>query len=212
MTAARLSHVVRFGHFMRALMKPLFVLVILLVAACGGKKDPSVFELTDDPVSVRGWILDVKGATRGETMEMEVARRAQLFASASVWVEKAEYASGGIAENGAFIILDVPAHTATIGFNAPGAETAQIVMEDIPGNADVYLPDVILENGGAKFLDPSKLVVRMASTDVEQPTATGKFATINGLKVPIVNTPYAQLMDRREYPNPPGYQPVATVK
>jgi hypothetical protein len=193
-------------------MKRTLALAFLLLAACGGKKDPSVFELTDDPVSVRGWILDVKGAQRGETMEMEVARRAQLFASASMWVEKSQYASGGIAENGAFIILDVPAKIATIGFNAPGAETAQIVMKDIPGNADVFLPDVILQNGGATFLDPSKLVIRMATNDVEKPTPTGKFATINGVKVPIVNTPYSQMMDRREYPNPPGYRPVATVK
>ncbi len=195
-------------------MKHTFAIALLLLAACGGgaQKDDSVYQLSREPVSVRGWILDVKGAQRGETMEMEVARRQQLFAASSVWVEKSQYASGGIAENGAFIVLDVPPPTATIGFNAPGAETAQIVMQNVPGNADVFLPDVILENGGAKFLDPSKLVVRMASSDVKQPTPTGKFATINGVKVPIVDTPLGQMSDRREYPNPPGYRPVATVK
>jgi hypothetical protein len=195
-------------------MKRTLAITLLLLAACGGadSNEKSVFELTNDPVSVRGWILDVRGAKRGETMEMEVARRAQLFASSSVWVEKSQYASGGIAENGAFVVLDVPAQTSTIGFNAPGAETAQIRMQNVPGNAEVWLPDVILENGGAKFLDPSNVVVRMASSDVDKVTPTGKFATINGVKVPIVNAPYKQMQDRREYPTPPGFRPIATVK
>jgi hypothetical protein len=194
-------------------MKRTLTIMLLLLAACGGgKKQDSVYELSRTPVSVRGWILDVKGAARAETMEMEVARRTQLFASSSVWVEKSQYASGGIAENGGFIVLDVPPMNATIGFNAPGAETAQLTMRGVPGNADVFIPDVILEKGGAKFLDPSKVVVRMPSSDVDKATPTGTFATINGVRVPIVNTPLREMADRREYPNPPGFVPVATVR
>ncbi len=194
-------------------MKRTLAITLLFLAACScGKKASSNHELSSDPVSVRGWILDVKGAQRAETIEMEIARRTQLFASSSVWVEKSQYASGGIAENGAFIVLDVPPQAAILGFNAPGAEAAQITLRNVPGNADVFLPDVILENGGAKFLDPSKLVVRMPSNEVDKPTPTGQFAIIAGVKVPIVDTPYSQLMDRREYPTPPGVRPVATVK
>src|SRR6185295_9822362 len=114
-----------------------------------------------EPVSVRGWILDVKGAQRGETMETEIARRTQLFQSSSVWVENAQYASGGIAENGAFIVLDVPPLNATLGFNAPGAESAQVLLKDVPGSADVFIPDLVLQNGGATVLDPKKIEVRL---------------------------------------------------
>jgi hypothetical protein len=194
-------------------MKRTLAITLLFLAACGGgKKEDSVYELSRSPVSVRGWILDVKGAQRAETIEMEIARRTQLFGSSSVWVEKSQYASGGIADNGAFIVLDVPPLNATIGFNAPGAETAQITMKNVPGNADVFLPDVILENGGAKFLDPSKVVVRIPSSNVTKPTPTGKFAIIAGVNVPIVDAPLGQMNDRRDYPSPPGFRPVATVK
>lgn len=184
----------------------------LLVAACGGEDSGnSVNTLSREPVSVRGWILDVKGAKPNEIMDMEIARRAQLFLSSSVWVENTEYASGGITENGGFIVLDVPPMNATIGFNAPGAETAKIVLEGVPGYADVFIPDVILEPNGATVLDPKKILVRLPA-EVDKPTPSGKTAKVAGYTVPIINTPISQMIDRREYPSPPGYRPVATVK
>ena len=142
---------------------------------------------------------------------MEIARRTQLFQSSSVWVENTEFASGGIAENGAFIILDVPPMNATIGFNAPGAETAKIVLKDVPGTADVFIPDLILEPSGATVLDPKKILVRLPAK-VDKPTPTGKTAKVGGYTVPIIETPLGQMIDRREYPNPGGFRPVATVK
>lgn len=194
-------------------MKSTVAALLLLLAGCReSSTDDTSSRLSREPVSVRGWILDVKGAQRGETMEMEVARRASLFVQSSVWVEKTEHASGGIAENGAFVILDVPPQHAIIGFNAPGAETAQITLQDVPGNAEVILPDVILENGGATFLDPTKLAVRMPSGDVDKITPTGKYAVINGVRAPILNVPYSQMGDRRDYLVPPGYRPLATVR
>ena len=187
-------------------------LALLLFAACSGKeKESSIYDLSRNPTSVRGWIVDVAGAKRGETMEMEIARRAELFASSSVWVENAQYASGGIAEDGAFIVLDVPPLNATIGFNAPGAQTAQVVLKDVPPNADVFIPDLLLENGGAKVLDPKKILIRVPE-DVAKPQPTGKTATVAGYTVPIIATPLGQLADRREYPHPGGFRPVATVK
>ncbi len=167
--------------------------------------------MRSEPVSVRGWILDVKGAKRAETMEMEIARRSQLFLSSSVWVEKVDYASGGIAENGAFVVLDVPPQSSTIGFNAPGAETAKVVLQNIPGNADVYIPDLVLQEGGATVLDPKKIVVRITG-DVSKPTRTGKTAMVAGYTVPVVEVPITQMYDRRDYPQVPGFRPVATVK
>ena len=193
--------------------RPLIAMAMLLIAACGGEKssDTSVYRLARDPVSVRGWILDVKGAKHAEVADMEIARRTELFAASSVWVEDTEYASGGIAENGAFIILDVPPMQATIGFNAPGAETAKLILEGVPGTADVFIPDVILEPNGATVLDPKKIQVRLPA-DVPQQRATGKTAKVAGYTVPIVETPLNQMTDRREYPNPGGFRPVAVVK
>jgi hypothetical protein len=189
------------------------LIALVLLAACGGeKKDSAIYELSREPVSVRGWILDVKGSTHAQSPEMEIARRQQLFQASSLWVENAQYASGGIAENGAFILLDVPPNKAIAGFNAPGAETARIVMEGVPGTADVFIPDVILEAHGATVLDPKKIVVRLPSSDVKKTTATGKTATVAGYKVPIVLAPLSEMADRRDYPNPGGFRPIAIVK
>lgn len=192
-------------------MKRIFLSALILLAACGGEQDHSFSSLSRNPVSVRGWILDVKGAQHAQAPEMEIARRAGIFASASVWVEDTQYASGGIAENGAFVVLDVPPQTAVLGFNAPGAENARVVLENIPGSADVFIPDLILEPGGATVLDPKKILVRVPS-DGKQARPTGTYARVAGYQVPIVETPLDELANRREYPDPGGFRPVATVK
>jgi hypothetical protein len=182
-------------------------LAMLVLAACSSDEE----RLARNPTSVRGWILDVKGSQHEQAPEMEIARRTQLFAATTVWVENVELASGGVAENGAFIVLDVPPNQSTLGFNAPGAETARVVLEGVPGSADVFIPDVILEPNGAKVLDPKKILVRVPA-DVDKPTPTGAMATVAGYKVPIISTPLKMLVDRREYPNPGGFRPVATFK
>jgi hypothetical protein len=193
--------------------RSLLALALLVLASCGGdqgKEAPS-FRIARDPISVRGWILDVKGAKRGETMEIEMARRAQLFAATSVWVEDVQYASGGVAENGSFIVLDVPPGKSVLGFNAPGAETAKLVLEGVPGSADVYIPDLILQNDGATLFDPTKAVVRIPA-NIDRSRPTGRTAFVAGVMVPIVETPIREMENRRQYPPVPGYRPMATVK
>lgn len=186
--------------------------LLLVLAACGGaEKDSSIYELSRSPISVRGWILDVKDARRAESAELEIARRTELFTSASVWVENAQFASGGIAGNGGFIVLDVPPNNAVLGFNAPGAENARLVLQNVPGTADVLIPDVILQPGGATVLDPKKILIRLPA-DVEKATPSGKTAIIAGYTVPIIQTPLSEMVDRREYPSPAGFRPVATVR
>lgn len=192
--------------------RSLFALLMFVLAACGGEtSESSIYKMSRKPVSVRGWILDVKGAQHSEIMEVEIARRTQLFQSSTVWVEKTEFASGGIAENGGFIILDVPPLNATIGFNAPGAENAKIVLEGVPGTADVFIPDLILEPNGGTVLDPKKILIRLPAK-IDKPTPSGKTAKVAGYTVPIINTPLGQMIDRRNYPSPAGFRPVATVK
>ncbi|HYC57973.1 MAG TPA: hypothetical protein VEK79_00240 [Thermoanaerobaculia bacterium] len=190
----------------------LVALLMLALAACKESEDQSVFAMSREPVSVRGWILDVKDAKKEEIVDMEIQRRTALFQSTSVWVEETEYASGGIAENGAFIVLDVPPNKATLGFNAPGAETAKLLLEGVPGTADVFIPDVILEPNGATVRDPKQILVRVPSSDVDKPTRSDKTATVAGHIVPIIKAPIRDFMDRREYPNPGGFRPVATVR
>lgn len=187
-----------------------FVLALLTwLTACGGEKKGD--ELSRKPASVRGWVLDVKGAQRAQTMEMELFRRQQLFQATSLWVENNQYASGGIAENGSFIILDVPPGESIVGFNAPGAENARLTLKDVPGTADVFVPDVILEKGGATVLDPKNIQVRIAN-NVSKRTPTGQTAFVAGHPIQVFEVPIAELTDRRDYPHPPGYRPLATVK
>jgi len=193
-------------------MRSRFLPLLLVLAACGaGETGDSPARPARNPVSVRGWVTDVAGAQRAETYEQEIARRTQLFVSSSVWVENSEFSSGGIAENGAFLILDVPPGSQTIGFNAPGAEQAKIVLQNVPGNADVFIPNVVLENGGAKVLDPKAITIRVSGS-VDAPRPTGETATVAGYNVAVMEVPYAQLENRREYPDPGGFRPVATVK
>lgn len=185
---------------------------MLVLAACGGEtSEKSIYSLSRNPVSVRGWILDVKGAERSQIPDVEIARRTQLFLSTSVWVENNQYASGGVAENGSFLVLDVSPDKATLGFNAPGAETARVVLEGVPGTADVFIPDIILEPNGAKVLDPKKILIRLPAK-VDKATPSGKTAKVAGYTVPVIITPLGQMVDRRDYPNPGGFRPVATVK
>ncbi|HEY3053265.1 MAG TPA: hypothetical protein VGK04_07755 [Thermoanaerobaculia bacterium] len=184
--------------------------VLVALAACGGNNRNQT-PLSKEPVSVRGWIEDVEGAVHSRTPEMETARRTELFQATSVWIENAPYASGGVAENGSFIFLDVPPGNTTIGFNAPGAEQAQLVMRNIPGNADVFVPGLILKKNGAAVVKPRDLKVRVPA-QVSKATPSGRMAIIAGLPVPIVSTPLAEFVDRHDYPRPPGFRAVATYK
>lgn len=187
--------------------------MLLVVAACG-PANPNGPQVSKEPISVRGWIVDVAGSPHApfQTPETEAARRRQLFQSTYVDVENAPYVSGGIAENGAFILLDVPPGNITITFTAPGAPAARLVLKNIPGNADVFVPAMLLKPDSVALLEPKNVKVRLAAT-IERPATTNLTANVAGLAVPVMNTPIAQMADRHDYPNPPaGLRPLATVK
>ncbi len=187
---------------------------LLLLFGCG-PSDPNAPVVSKEPISVRGWVVDVEGGPNAgfHTVETEAARRAELYRSMSVWVDGAPYVSGGLQENGAFLLLDVPPGNVTISFSAPGAPESKLVFQNIPGNADVFVPSLLLTKTGVQFLDSRTVSVRMAA-HVDKPQPTRQFATVGGLRVPVVNTPFAQMDDRHDFPVPPraGPRPLATVK
>src|SRR5215467_5508634 len=93
-------------------------LLLLGLAACFDRPSGQV-PLSKEPISVRGWVADVEGSPTVplKTAETEAVRKNQLFQSTDVQVDNAPYVSGGVAENGSFILLDVPPGTVTLTFN-----------------------------------------------------------------------------------------------
>jgi hypothetical protein len=176
---------------------------------CEPSNEPHV---SKEPISVRGWILDQEGAIKAPNPDLDVARRMQLYQTTNVWVDNAPYVSGGVAENGSFILLDVPPGNVTVTFSAPGSPNARLVLQNIPGNADVIVPALILKRDSVGLADPKGVKVRLAA-QIDKPTPTNLKAIVAGLTVPVVNTPIAKMIDRRDYPEPPGtLHPIATVK
>jgi hypothetical protein len=186
--------------------------IALLTLACGSPT-PNSPHVSRDPISVRGWIVDVEGSPNAyHTIETEWARKSQLFQQTNVWVDNAPYVSGGVAENGSFIVLDVPPGNVTVSFSAPGAPLVRLVLEHVPGNADVFIPALFIKHDSIALLEPKGVKVRLAAK-VKDPTPTGATAIVAGLKVPVVNTPMVAMMDRLDYPIPPsGPTPIAIVK
>ncbi|MEA2570242.1 MAG: hypothetical protein QOI24_2243 [Acidobacteriota bacterium] len=194
---------------------PVAASLVLLFVACSGEPPKNGQPvMSAEPVSVRGWVADVDGSggdgSTYRTVETEAARRAQLFQSINVYVENSPYVSGGMAENGSFLLLDVPPGKVTVVFQAPGAPAARLVMQNIPGNADVFVPALLLKKDGVTLLQPKELKVRLAAS-IDKAKPTGATANINGQLVPVMETPYAQMEDRRDWPAAPSVTP-ATVR
>ncbi|HEV7921591.1 MAG TPA: hypothetical protein VGR02_12455 [Thermoanaerobaculia bacterium] len=202
------------GRRTRQLSAALLLAACCSLLACTGEL-PSA-HLSKDPISLRGWIADVEQRQDNNTfrtVETESARRAQLFQGTNIWVENAPYVSGGVAETGAFLLLDVPPGNITVDFTPPGGQNVRLVMQNIPGNADVLIPALLLKpNGTVALLDPKAVKVRLAA-NIDKPRPTSLTAIIAGVSVPVIEVPIAEMVDRRDYPNAPATTaPVATVK
>ena len=198
-----------------ALMKrALLIVLTVALASCGGSENkPAGPVMAKNPLSVRGWILDVEGGGAGaeKTVETEAARLTQMFQATNIWVENAPFVSGGVAETGAFILLDVPPGTVTISFNAPGAQTAQLTLQNIPGSADVLIPGVLLKANGSTIPNPAGIRVRIPRK-IDAPRPTGAKAIVGGHEVPVMEEPLNAFNDRRDYPDTGGLRTVATYK
>lgn len=196
-------------------MKRGFLIALTVaLASCGGSETkPGGPAIAKNPLSVRGWILDVEGGGAGteKTVETEAARLTALFQATNIWVENAPFVSGGVAETGAFILLDVPPGNVTISFNAPGAETARLTLQNIPGSADVLIPGVLLKPNGATVPKPAGIQVRLPRK-IDAPRPTGQKAIVAGHEVAVMEAPLAAFNDRRDYPDTGGLRTVATYK
>ena len=192
-------------------MKRASLTILLILVACA-EKESSGPRLSREPVSVRGWINDVEGAAPAErTVETEAVRRLYLFQNTNISVDNAPFVSGAVAQNGAFILLDVPPGDVTVSFSAPGAEGAKLTLQNVPGNADVFVPNLLLKKNGVALLDPNGVKVRIPAS-VPGPLPTEQSAIIAGKQVYVLQVPLNDLADRREYPDPGGFRPVAIVK
>ncbi len=188
------------------------LLSALCVLACSNEKHAA--PVSKDPVSVRGWIADVDtGAPndRYRTVETESARRTAAFQAMNVWVEGAAYASGGVAENGSFIFLDVPPGKTAIGFSTTGVPQAMLTLENVPPNADIFVPGLVLTPKGITVADPKAIRVRIAAK-VAKPAPAGLTARIAGNDVPVMNVPINSMIDRHDYPIPPSSTPAPIAK
>jgi hypothetical protein len=186
---------------------------ILLLAACG-PSEQSGPGLSKEPISVRGWIEDVEGGENGayKTAETEAFRKSQMYQTMNVWVDNAPFVSGGIAENGTFLLLDVPPGNVTVIFSTAGAPMAKLVLQKIPGNADVFVPAILLKHDSVALLDPKGVQVRLAgSVDRAQPT--GIVASVAGLAVPVMKTPIKEMINRHDFPvRPAAARPLGIVR
>lgn len=175
-----------------------FCCVSLLLISCGD--DRPTYR---GPVSVRGYIESVPGAVSLDPRFKVVAGNpeADLFKQTSISVDNADFASGNVADDGTFVLLDVPGGNVVLTFTAPGAPESKLSLGAIPPSSDVLLLGVVVKPDGVDLLDPSKAVVRLvANKDGLKPFSS---STVDGVSVPVQYVPLAEMSDRRDYPNRP---------
>lgn len=179
-------------------MRSKVVWIVLLLPAliqCGGEEGNVRDELPEGPVSIRGWVTRVDGVPN-------YGQDGNLY-DLNAYVEGIERVSGGIRDNGTFVILGVPPGSSTIVFQAPGVEDAAIHFEGLPPRADVLIPGVVLTPGGAAISEPEQAKVRIPrgrAGEVEQIEST---TTANGVTLPTYLVPTRELGDRLNHPKPP---------
>ena len=180
-------------------------MTVLLLCACGG--EPTGPAISKTPVSIRGWLVDpVSDAPQmhylTDTARGDAEQRARLFEQTNLSVEGFPFASGGIAGNGAFIILDVPPGDVTINFQPPQGADSQLFLKGVPAHADILLPGLRMQGSDVTLTDPSRVVVRVpARIEARRPLA-GASTTVAGHQVPVLEVPLREMIDRREFPEP----------
>lgn len=205
---------------MKSVNPVMIVAAALILSGCADTPELAAErERRRSPISIRGWIWDVEApaptvpgtlSVVGELGDQE--RKARIFQQTYISIDNVTYASGGLIDTGAFVILDAPPRNLTMLIQTPVFTDYRIPMQRIPPNADVYLPGIVLDAKGVHFAEPEKLRVRIPG---EKSGPTGETALIGGHEVPIETATISELVNRREYPEitpPESAQPSASAQ
>lgn len=193
-------------------MRRLLPLLILLFVACDNDGEtldkPGRGGFRKNPISVRGWISEIAiGPPPADVFSVTDSGsrvspyQARLFEETNMSIDDITYASGAVRDDGSFVILDAPPGDLVINFQAPGVSLVPIRLENIPGNADVFIPSMKLYPDRFELLEPDKILVRVPSRGSERKT-TGQMAVVGGQAVEIWEVPLREMMDRRDFPVP----------
>jgi len=186
----------------RRLLLFLPLMLTFLVAGCAAPKGGGA-GAHGSPVSVRGWIADVE-MPPSDLMKVtdpyiQIQRKYAMFRDTAISVEGVNYVSGGVAETGAFIMLDVPPGDSIINFQPPGLPDAQLKLRQIPGNGDVILPGLLIKGTKVELFKPEDAMVRLAGTGTERKKLDIP-AYVGDVRIDVWEVPLSELADRREYP------------
>lgn len=162
--------------------------------------------LSKTPVSIRGWLVDPAADSQSilhltDTASGDAAHRARVFEQTNLSIEGFPYASGGMGGNGSFIILDVPPGEVIVNFQPPEGPDAQLVLKNVPPNADVLLPKLRIQGTEVVPSDPKEVVVRVPAR-VKARRPTGTQMTVAGQPVPVYEVPLREMFDRLDFPQP----------
>jgi hypothetical protein len=174
-----------------------------LIAACSPSETGSAPR--NAPVSVRGWIADVELPPSDLMMVtdpyLQIQRKYAMFRETAIWVEGVEYVSGGVAETGAFIMLDVPPGDTTVTFQPPGLGQAQLTLRQIPPSGDVILPGLLIKGTEIVLFKPEEAMVRVPVSGTERRKLDIP-AYVGNQRIDVWEIPMSEMTDRREYPTP----------
>lgn len=183
----------------------LLLLPLILTFAAAGCSAPKSGGATShgSPVSVRGWIADVE-MPPSDLMKvtdpyLQIQRKYAMFRDTAISVEGVNYVSGGVAETGAFIMLDVPPGDSIINFQPPGLPDAQLKLRQIPGNGDVLLPGLIIKGTKVELFKPEAAMVRLPGSGTERKKLDIP-AYVGDVRIDVWEVPLSEMTDRREYP------------
>lgn len=178
-------------------------MITVALVGCAPPKGETAAHMA--PVSVRGWIADVE-LPPSDLMKvtdpyLQIQRKYAMFRDTAISVEGVNFVSGGVAETGAFIMLDVPPGDSIINFQPPGLPDAQLVLRQIPGNADVLLPGLLIKGTKVELFKPEEAMVRIAGSGTER-KKLDFVAFVGDQRIDVWEVPLSELIDRREYPTP----------
>ncbi len=181
-----------------------FSALALVLALTGCEPRETGPDVSRTPASIRGWVGDIELPPGEMYRLMEQTTgvnqlKLQILQDTTLSVE-GQVASGGMAENGSFIILDVAPGPVTVIFSAPGLPENMLRIEGVPGNADILLPGVELTLAGPK-IDATRVQARIPE-ERGRPTPIPPPIRVLGQEVPVRAATLTELSDRRDYPDP----------